>query len=125
MVWLTDELTRYSAPYDLLPPSVTGSRAVDSSSVAHTGDGRTTTYAYTATGDLSATTPERLDVKYFRTKRLLRYADQVWRADRFLKLAGATIGGADPLRGQVVVPAPIVCAVSDLRWFDSKGRPLE
>ncbi|CAM3265692.1 hypothetical protein DESA109040_05860 [Deinococcus saxicola] len=125
VVWLVDDLTRYSAPFDLTPPTTTGSRAVDSAVVAHTGDGRTTVYAYTATGDLAATTPQGLDTKYFKTKRLLRYADQVWCADRYLNIAGATLGGLDPLRGQTVVPAPIVCAVTDVRWHDAKGRPLE
>lgn len=123
--WIVGDLLDYDAPFDLTPAGVGGARAADSPVVAHTGDRLPTTYAYTATGNLHARTPEELQTLYFRLKRQLRHADQIWRGDRFLKIAYALIGGTEPLRGQCVVPAPIVCAVRDLRWYDKLGRPLE
>ena len=115
--WIEKELLDYDAPFDLAPQDITGSRAVDSPFVAHTGDRLPTSYAYTLNGNLHATTPEALEVQYFRLKALLRHADQVWRGGRYLKLNFALIGGTEPLRGQCVVPAVIVCAVRELRWY--------
>ncbi|MBB5234482.1 hypothetical protein [Deinococcus budaensis] len=123
--WLGDDLRDYDAPFDLESPPVGGARAADSRIVAHTGDNLPTVYAYTATGHLHATSPEALQTLYFKVKRQLRHADEIWRGDRYLKIAGATLGGREPLRGQCVVPAPIVCRVVDLRWYDKLRRPLE
>lgn len=123
--WLERELLDYDAPFDLQAPPVGGSRAVDSVLVAHTGDRITTGYAYTATGRLHAKTPQELEVLYWRVKRQLKYADQIWRGDRYLKIAGAVIAGETPGRGQTFVPAPIVARVKELRWYDAQGRALE
>ena len=123
--WLDQDLLDYDAPFDLTPQEPSGSRAVDSPFVAHTGDGIPTSYVYTLTGHLHATDPEKLELRYFQIKALLRYADQVWRGGRFLNLSFAVIGGTEPLRGQCVVPAAIACAVKELRWYDKDGVPLE
>lgn len=119
--WIEKELLDYDAPFDLAPQEPSGSRAVDSPFVAHTGDGIPTSYVYTLTGHLHATSPEALDAQYFRLKRWLRVADQVWRGDRFLRVSFAVIGGTEPLRGQCVVPAAIACAVKELRWYTVLG----
>lgn len=123
--WIEHELLDYDAPYDLTPQAVGGSRAVDSRLVAHTGDWLPTEYAYTLTGNLHARTPQALEAEYFRLKSWLRYADQAWRGERYLKLSRGLIGGGQPLRGQCVVPAPIVCAVRELRWYRQGEVPLE
>lgn len=123
--WIDQDLLDYDAPFDLPPQEVSGSRAVDSPLVAHTGDRLPTSYVYTLTGNLHATSPQKLELRYFQIKSLLRYADQVWRGERFLNLSFAVIGGTEPLRGQCVVPAAIACAVSELRWYDKDGVPLE
>ena len=125
IVWLDQDLLDYDAPFDLAPQEPSGSRAVDSPVVAHTGDGIPTSYVYTLTGHLHATDPEKLELRYFQIKALLRYADQVWRGGRFLNLSFAVIGGTEPLRGQCVVPAAIACAVKELRWYDKDGVALE
>lgn len=119
--WIEKELLDYDAPFDLTPQEVVGSRAVDSPLVIHTGDRLPTAYAYTLSGSLYATSPEALETQYFRLKRWLRVADQVWRGGRYLKLSFAAIGGTEPLRGQCVIPAGIVCAVSELRWYAVQG----
>ena len=121
VVWLDTDLLDFDAPFDLTPQAPSGARAVDSHLVVHTDDGRPTEFGYTANGHLYARSPEELDTKYFRIKRLLKYADQVWRGDRYLKVKGALIGGTEPLRGQCVVPAAIACRVTDLRWYDEEG----
>lgn len=125
VVWLDTDLLDFDAPFDLTPQAPSGARAVDSYLVVHTDDGRPTDFGYTASGNLYATTPRELDTKYFRIKRLLKYADQVWRGDRYLNVKGALIGGTEPLRGQCVVPAAIACRVTDLHWYDEEGVILE
>ncbi|MDL2342555.1 hypothetical protein QOL99_00130 [Deinococcus sp. MIMF12] len=122
--WLDAELLDYDAPFDLQAAPVEGGRAVDSVVVRHTGDRLPTSYAYTATGYLYGRSDTELDALYWRVKRQLAHADQIWRGERYLKVGGATLAGGEPLRGQTVVPAPIVCQVTELRWYRANGTPL-
>lgn len=123
--WIDEDLLDWDAPYDLAAAPIGGARAVDSRLVAHTGDRLPTDFAYTASGNLYAISPEKLDVDYFKIKARLHYADEIWRGPKHLKLSYALLTATTPLAGQCVVPASIVCAVKELRWYDAHGRPLE
>jgi len=120
--WLDDDLRHYDMPIDLEPPSVAGNRAVDASVVRHSGDRLATSYGITATGTLVAKSPDELMLLYWRVKKCLRTANQVWRGNYYLNVTYGLLGAGKPDRGQTAIDTPIPFAVSDLRWRNQRDE---
>ncbi|AZI45345.1 hypothetical protein EHF33_20765 (plasmid) [Deinococcus psychrotolerans] len=120
--WLEEELRHYSGPIDLEPPSIAGNRAVDGLLIRHSGDRLPTSYGYTITGSQSGQSPEKLTASYFKLKRALKTANQVWRYELYLNCAYGLLGAGTPERGQTVLDSPIAFAVSDLRWRNNRDE---